>query len=106
MTKKTRVLIIGAGLAGLAAANTLPSSQFETIILEAKKEGYLDIAIPPEEFNVESIMALISSEFGRKPGEIQSVVIESSKTEVCQRKEKEERKSGDINVCNKDKKGV
>jgi uncharacterized protein with NAD-binding domain and iron-sulfur cluster len=34
-----RVLIIGAGLAGLAAAKTLSSSGYEPLVLEAKDQA-------------------------------------------------------------------
>eukprot|EP00026_Physarum_polycephalum_P005851 Phypoly_transcript_05890.p1 GENE.Phypoly_transcript_05890~~Phypoly_transcript_05890.p1 ORF type:complete len:558 (+),score=58.38 Phypoly_transcript_05890:140-1813(+) len=61
---------------------SLPNPIIMISVVQAGKEGYVDIAIPPEKFNTEDIRKLISKEFAKQPEEIQSIIIESSKTEV------------------------
>lgn len=51
-------------------------------VTEEGKEGYTDIAIPPESFNVVGIQKLISKEFEKQPDDVQNLLIEGSKTKV------------------------
>ena len=48
MSRKNRVLVIGAGISGLAAAKNLNDSGYDVTILEAKdqlEEGYILIGL-------------------------------------------------------------
>lgn len=51
-------------------------------VSEATKEAFVDIAIPPEKFNIAGISSLVSKEFSRQPEEIVDLIIISSATKV------------------------